>query len=64
MAIGGITYGRVFDRGITFGPFFLGKPATLHQPNEYIELADLWKALEIYLDALYQLATEEGQETS
>lgn len=63
LAIGGITYGRVFDRGITFGPFFLGKPATLHQPNEYIELADLWKALEIYLDALYQLATEEGQET-
>lgn len=63
LAIGGITYGRVFDCGITFGPFFLGKPATLHQPNEYIELADLWKALEIYLDALYQLATEEGQET-
>lgn len=62
LAIGGITYGRVFDRGITFGSFFLGKPATLHQPNEYIELADLWKALEIYLDALYQLATEEGQE--
>ena len=60
LAIGGITYGRVFDRGITFGPAFLGKPATLHQPNEYMELDDLWKALEIYLDALYHLVTEEG----
>lgn len=60
LAIGGITYGRVFDRGITFGPAFLGKKATLHQPNEYIELDDLWKALVIYLEALYLLATEEG----
>ncbi len=64
LAIGGITYGRVFDRGITFGPAFLGKPATLHQPNEYIELEDLWKALEIYCDALYQLATLEGSKTT
>ena len=60
LAIGGITYGRVFERGITFGPAFLGKPATLHQPNEYWELDDLFKALEIYLDAFYQLATLEG----
>ncbi|KXT75678.1 dipeptidase PepV [Streptococcus sp. DD12] len=62
LAIGGITYGRVFDRGITFGPAFLGKPATLHQPDEYIALDDLWKALEIYCDALYQLATLEGSQ--
>lgn len=61
LAIGGITYGRVFKQGVTFGPAFLGKKATLHQPNEYIELEDLFKALEIYLDALYQLATEEGK---
>ncbi|AXQ79336.1 dipeptidase PepV [Streptococcus chenjunshii] len=61
LAIGGITYGRIFERGITFGPVFLGKPATLHQPNEYIELDDLFKGLEIYLDALYQIATAEGQ---
>lgn len=61
LAIGGITYGRVFKRGVTFGPTFLGKPATLHQPNEYIELTDLFKALEIYLEALYQLVTVEGQ---
>ncbi|SDB17033.1 succinyl-diaminopimelate desuccinylase [Streptococcus henryi] len=60
LAIGGITYGRVFDKGVTFGPAFLGKKATLHQPNEYIELEDLFKALEIYLDAIYQLATVEG----
>ena len=64
LAIGGITYGRVFERGITFGPSFLGKPATLHQPNEYIELEDLWKALEIYLDSLYHLVTHQGQEIS
>ncbi|MGT2907070.1 dipeptidase PepV [Streptococcus dentiloxodontae] len=61
LAIGGITYGRIFKHGVTFGPAFLGKPATLHQPNEFIELEDLFKALEIYLDALYQLATAEGQ---
>ena len=61
LAIGGITYGRGFDAGITYGPAFLGKPATLHQANEFIELDDLWKALEIYLDGLYQLVTEEGE---
>lgn len=61
LAISGITYGRIFKRGITFGPAFLGKPATLHQPNEFIELEDLFKGLEIYLDALYQIATVEGQ---
>lgn len=61
LAIGGITYSRVFERGITFGPSFIGKPATLHQSNEYIELEDLFKGLEIYLDALYQIATVEGQ---
>ncbi|MCO4572658.1 Xaa-His dipeptidase [Streptococcus infantarius subsp. infantarius] len=64
LAIGGLTYARVFKRGVTFGPAFLGKPATLHQPNEYIELEDLFKGLEIYLDALYQLATVEGQRDS
>lgn len=63
LAIGGITYGRVFERGITFGPAFLGKQATLHQPNEYIDLEDLFKGLEIYLDALYQIATVEGQKS-
>ncbi len=62
LAIGGLTYGRIFERGITFGPSFLGSPATLHQPNESIELNDLFKSLEIYIDAIYRLATVEGHD--
>ncbi|MBM7642918.1 dipeptidase PepV [Streptococcus loxodontisalivarius] len=62
LAIGGITYGRLFKKGLTFGPAFLNKPATLHQPNEYILLDDLFLALEIYLEGLYRLATVEGSE--
>lgn len=64
LAIGGITYGRLFKQGVTFGPAFLNKPATLHQANEYWELDDLFKSLEIYLDAFYQLATVEGAKSN
>jgi len=55
LTIGGGTYARSFKNAVAFGPEFPGKEALIHQPNEYAELEDLYKAAAIYAEAIYNL---------
>ncbi len=55
LTIGGGTYARSLKNAVAFGPEFPNKEALVHQPNEYVELEDLFKAVAIYADAIYNL---------
>ncbi len=55
ITIGGGTYARSFKNAVAFGPEFPNKEALIHQPNEYAELEDLYKAVAIYAEAIYNL---------
>lgn len=54
--IGGGTYGRLLKRGVAYGAMFPGAVDTMHQPNEFMVLDDLYRATVIYADAIYRLA--------
>ena len=56
LAIGGGTYSRCLPNCVAFGPLFPGEVQTIHMPNECIDLANLRKMAELYLEAIYQLA--------
>ena len=53
---GGVSYSKVFNHSVTFGPGFLYKENTAHQKDEYIEIDDAIKALEIYYKTFEKLA--------
>ncbi len=53
--VGGGTYGRLMRRGVAYGALFPNSEFTMHQTDEYIELEELYKAIEIYADAIYRL---------
>lgn len=53
--IGGGTYARTLKNGVAFGCLFPGREETAHQKNEYMYLEDLYKAVIIYAEALYNL---------
>ncbi|QVK16795.1 dipeptidase PepV [Mycoplasmatota bacterium] len=55
LTIGGGTYARNFKNAVAFGPEFPNKEALIHQPNEYADLEDLYKAVAIYAEAIYNL---------
>lgn len=52
---GGATYARALDNCVAFGALFPDEPNTEHQPNERVVLANLYKAMEIYAHAIYEL---------
>jgi predicted dipeptidase len=52
---GGATYARALDNCVAFGATLPGSTKTVHQPNEYIVLEDMFTALEIYAKAIYKL---------
>lgn len=52
---GGATYARTMENCVAFGPMLPDRPETEHQPNEYIDLADLRTTVEIYVKAIYKL---------
>jgi succinyl-diaminopimelate desuccinylase len=56
LASGGATYARAIDNCVAFGALYPGKRLTEHQPNERVVLDDLYKAMEIYAHAIYELA--------
>ena len=56
LAIGGGTYSRCLPNCVAFGPLFPGEEQTIHMPNECVDLANLRKMAELYLEAIYQLA--------
>ncbi len=52
---GGATYARAMDNCVAFGAGFPYTKETEHQPNEYIELDEMKKAIEVYSSALAKL---------
>jgi len=53
---GGATYSRTIENCVAFGALLPGQEDTMHQANEYLELDKLKTWLEIYVEAIYQLA--------
>jgi predicted dipeptidase len=53
---GGATYARAFDNCVAYGALSFGELLTEHQPNERAVLGNLYKAMEIYAHAVYELA--------
>ncbi|MCH5151741.1 MAG: Sapep family Mn(2+)-dependent dipeptidase [Clostridiales bacterium] len=56
LAIGGGTYSRCLPNCVAFGPLFPKEEQTIHMPNECVDLVNLRKMAELYLEAIYQLA--------
>jgi acetylornithine deacetylase/succinyl-diaminopimelate desuccinylase-like protein len=56
IAIRGGTYARLFRGAVSFGPSFPGRPYLGHAPNEYIELEDLDRLIQMLLEATLRLA--------
>ena len=59
LAIGGGTYARVLDKGVAFGMLFPGEKDVAHQADEFVDIANLLKAVAIYAEAIYQLACKQ-----
>ncbi len=53
--IGGGTFGRLLERGVAYGAMFPGYTNTMHQANEFTEVEDLYRAVAIYAEAIYEL---------
>lgn len=56
ITIGGGTYARAMENAVAFGPVFPGQVELAHQKDEFIEIDQLMKLVEIYTKALYNLA--------
>lgn len=55
IASGGATYARSMPNCVAFGALLPDEPVTEHQPNERVPLRNLYKAMEIYAHAIYEL---------
>ncbi|CEX08016.1 ArcT [Streptococcus pneumoniae] len=54
---GGATFARTMPNCVSFGALFPGAKQTEHQANECAVLEDLYRAMDIYAEAVYRLAT-------
>lgn len=54
-ASGGATYARAINNCVAFGALNVDEKLTEHQPNERVDLKNLFKAMEIYAYAVYEL---------
>jgi succinyl-diaminopimelate desuccinylase len=52
---GGATYARAIQNCVAFGALTFDEPLTEHQPNERAVLQNLYKSMEIYAHAVYEL---------
>ncbi|AHF57162.1 diguanylate cyclase [Spiroplasma eriocheiris] len=52
----GSTYAKLMPNIVAFGATFPGEETTEHQPNEFIDLQKLFKAMEIYANAMIALS--------
>jgi predicted dipeptidase len=52
---GGATYARAINNCVAFGALTVDEPLTEHQPNERTVLKNLYKSMEIYAHAVYEL---------
>jgi succinyl-diaminopimelate desuccinylase len=57
ITIGGGTYARMFPNAVAFGAMLPGREDVAHRVDEYMYLDDLFMAIEIYIQALLDLAT-------
>lgn len=55
ISIGGGTYARFLPLGVAFGGQFPNTPSTIHQKDEYIDLKEYEKMIEIYYAAIKSL---------
>lgn len=55
-SIGGGTYARECKCAVAFGPQFVGREDVCHIANEYMFVEDFYKLVEIYYNAIYNLA--------
>lgn len=51
----GGTFASVFEKGCAFGPEFDGRSNNIHEPNEYLPLAELDLMIKIYKQAIKDL---------
>jgi predicted dipeptidase len=56
-ASGGATYARAIQNCVAFGALTVDEELTEHQPNERVVLENLYKAMEIYAQAVAALAS-------
>lgn len=56
ISIGGGTYAKTINNIVAFGPIFKGEPMVEHKPDEYIEINNLIKNVQIMAAAIYELA--------
>lgn len=56
MVVGGATYARKVPYGVTFGPLFAEAESLAHQENEYYEIEHMYQAMDIYANAIVELA--------
>lgn len=54
---GGATFARTMPNCVAFGALFPGAKQTEHQANECAVLEDLYRAMDIYAETVYRLAT-------
>ena len=54
--IGGGTYARQLKRAVAFGALFPGEEELAHQPNEYLIIDQMIKAIAIYAESIVLLA--------
>lgn len=59
ITIGGGTYARVLPLGVAFGPCFPHSEAGIHCVDEYVDLDEWQKSIEIYYTALKELCFEK-----
>jgi len=57
MTIGGGTYARMIPNAVAFGAMLPGREDVAHRVDEYMLLEDLYTAIEVYIQALLDLAT-------
>ena len=56
MSMGGSTYARAFNKGVSFGPQFPFEDCACHMPDEKISIESFEKMCEIYKKAIFSLA--------
>ena len=54
--IGGGTYAREIGNAVAYGPVFVGREDVCHIADEYMILEDFYKAIEVYVKAIYELS--------
>lgn len=59
MVSGGATFARMMQNCVAFGAMFPDTPDLMHQTNECWELKSMYKAMDIYAEAVYRLCVKK-----